>query len=219
LIGSDPPAPARSVEIGRLPSPSLSITGHLKSSMERRFQSSVANSDLAADADPTPLGVPPEQIPCSAARAVSLAPTWAFDYSRYATVHPCFTSSSSRQSLQSTRRRCGRIGPHLVSHVAPTAERSDHPRRRPANHTANPCRSTGKSWPLSGASKSYFGAPDLQRIALNHDYVPDCVGQGGGWQQKAQHQQEKTSQWTRPIICGSWSSMSSMASRIIAQTS
>jgi hypothetical protein len=40
LIGSDPPAPARSVEIGRLPSLGLSITGHLKSSMERRFQSS-----------------------------------------------------------------------------------------------------------------------------------------------------------------------------------
>jgi hypothetical protein len=67
LIGSDLPAPARSVEIGRLPSLSLSITGHLKSSMERRFWSSVDSFDLAADADPTPLGVAPEQIPRLAA--------------------------------------------------------------------------------------------------------------------------------------------------------
>jgi hypothetical protein len=40
------------------------------------------------------------------------------------------------------------------------------------------------------AVKSYFGAPDLQRIAINHDCVPGYVGQGGGWQRKAQHQQE-----------------------------
>jgi hypothetical protein len=69
------------------------------------------------------------------------------------------------------------------------------------------------------AVKSYFGASDLQRIAINHDCVPRYVGQGGGWQRKAQHQQEKARQWARPIAWGFWSSMSSMASRIIDQTS
>src|SRR4051812_3896796 len=40
-----------------------------------------AGFDLAADADPTTLGVPPDQIPRLAARAVSSALTGAFDYS------------------------------------------------------------------------------------------------------------------------------------------
>ncbi len=69
------------------------------------------------------------------------------------------------------------------------------------------------------AVKSYFGAPDLQRTAINHERVPGYVSQGGGWQWKAQHQQEKASQWARPIAWGFWSSMSSSASRIIDQTS